>query len=62
MDEITPSGPSIAPATNRSTIKKMKPVKIPIQTHAIMIFGPSTAGFGISSITGNCQLLLHTEQ
>jgi hypothetical protein len=26
-------------------------VKIPIPTHAIIIFGPSIAGFGISSIT-----------
>jgi hypothetical protein len=26
-------------------------VKTPIPTHASMILGPSTAGFGISSIT-----------
>jgi hypothetical protein len=39
------------PATNSSTMRKMKPVKTPIPTHASMILGPSTAGLGISSIT-----------
>lgn len=48
---MTPAGPSMAPATKRRTIRKMKPVKIPMDTQAIMIFGPSTAGLGISSIT-----------
>ena len=55
--KICNSGPAAAsitssgfPATNRRTVKKMKPVKTPMPTHAIMIFGPSTDGLGISSI------------
>jgi hypothetical protein len=38
------------PETNSNTIRKMKPVAVPIQTQYIMIFGPSTEAFGISSI------------
>ncbi len=38
------------PATKRRTVRKMKPVKTPMATQAIMILGPSTLGFGISSI------------
>ena len=44
---ITSSG---LPATKRSTVRKIKPVKTPMPTQAIMIFGPSTEAFGISSI------------
>ncbi|KAL8683454.1 MAG: hypothetical protein Q9186_000609 [Xanthomendoza sp. 1 TL-2023] len=39
---------STGPATKRRTMRKMKPVKVPIPTQAIMIRGPSTVGFGIS--------------
>ncbi|KAL9578761.1 MAG: hypothetical protein Q9212_005512 [Teloschistes hypoglaucus] len=39
---------SIGPATSRRTMRKMKPVKVPMPTQAIMIRGPSTVGLGIS--------------
>lgn len=38
------------PATNSRTTRKIVPVTVPIPTQAIMILGPSTDGFGISSI------------
>ncbi len=41
---------SIFPETNKSTMRNIKPVKTPMATHAIMILGPSTAAFGISSM------------
>jgi len=42
--------PSTEPPTNNKIIKKMKPVKTPMATQASIIFGPPTAGLGISSI------------
>lgn len=39
---------STGPATSRRTIRKMKPVKVPMPTQAIMMRGPSTVGLGIS--------------
>jgi hypothetical protein len=36
--------------TKRRTERKTKPVRMPIATQPIMIFGPSTVGLGISSI------------
>ena len=36
--------------TKRRQVRKMKPVNTPMPTHAIMILGPSTVGFGISCI------------
>jgi len=55
-EEITSS---TFPATNNSIIRKMKPVKTPMPTHAIMIFGPSTAALGISR---NSQQQIQTSQ
>lgn len=46
---------SMSPATKRRTIKKMKPVTVPITTHAIIILGPSTEGLGISVMRQYCR-------
>lgn len=45
-DEVTESR---SPATNRSIMRKMVPVKVPMPMHDIMILGPSTEAFGISA-------------
>jgi len=39
---------STFPATSRRTVRKMKPVNVPIATQAIMILGPWTEALGIS--------------
>ncbi|KAL4733171.1 hypothetical protein BDV11DRAFT_175946 [Aspergillus similis] len=38
----------ISPATKSNTVKKMQPVKVPMDTHAIMTLGPSIEAFGTS--------------
>lgn len=43
----------ISPATKRRTTRKMEPVMVPIPTQAIMILGPVSRGFGISTISKN---------
>jgi len=39
---------SMFPATKSSTVRKTKPVNVPMATHPIITFGPSTAALGIS--------------
>lgn len=49
-DSITSS---MGPATSSRTVRKMNPVKVPMPTQAIMIFGPSTEALGISGRSQN---------
>jgi len=58
---MLPSGPAVelitssrGPATNSRQLRKMKPVNTPMATQYIMILGPSSAAFGISSIYPVC--------
>lgn len=65
VSKIVRKGPGVAsmtlsraatpPDTKSKIISKIKPVNIPIPTHPIIILGPSTAAFGISSILARDQ-------
>lgn len=46
---------SMLPATKSSTIRKMVPVTVPIQTQPIMILGPTTEARGISLDVSSCR-------